>query len=901
MNAAGRTERTHIRLIAAVVIATVCPLGAAPPAPAQEHLIHGFERGEGLRASGKVALVRGADVVTEGQSALELASDASITLTIPAKVTDQVGWLKIDSFEVQPTLASLRVTVGGTSRQGYVQPGRDTLAFPLGLVAGTDRGAWPDKPTRLEIRNTGRQPVVVDNLRVAAPPAAPAGAVLLDFGPAGKALWPGFEHAESVGTAITWSGRQKIYAYSPPYPDPLLGSFAGPLPSWKSQDVLNLQSPEGATTAWVWLTHYGTLYSPVLEYLASLNGKTILQHRLSPAQMLSAEGLLAGKDQPWTVEWFEESFIPRVVSKLVLPLREGENALDLANCQVAALVIAPRAAQAQTREYVQQLEGELKRYHRQFVLARQDRAQCDLAPSEEQTKAGVMVFVPPRDQWFNRTHTPQIEPGGGSIKLAAESGGKATAGLAAVPIEDGAMLQAVVETLREPSGAVVPPSAARVFALEALPAVDDAAVFYQPFLPARHFRNVRARGVYWFLVQVSVPQRARSGSYAGELRITTGKLPLRVPVELEVVQMPPAVAAGPPGTCGVLDTGSPYSVYRSLANVLPKPQLEKTSREILSALFSGDLNAAMVHGPVFSSVPTPQPDVMIADLRMLPRSSAAGMVQVNLETALRTLEATQVRPGTSLYKQAVAAIVQSSNALAAQAGLKRFALFLGYAGTPASLEDLSGAAAAVRAAGGKPAVGTYVSVLQAISASSRTALFNAADTLILTPNVAGLAALRDEFIRTGSDRTVAVGTHYADTFTCGLYRWSVGAEGVYVRQIFSYYPIFNAFDFNGLSLLVPNAQGGFEPTVNLLQLAQGLSDDQLARRCELLVKEAKGRRLDTQGLEKVLTEVRLTAAAAVPSFSLSNWRDSAVGEERLHQWRSALVAEARKLTEQIGR
>lgn len=338
-SAGGEAWRRQARLVATVLLAAACSA-----APAEERVIHGFEHTRGLKASGKVTLVHGADVVTEGTSALQLAPGSSVRLTVAANVIDQVGWLRIDTFEVQPVLASLQITVGGASRQGHVQPGKDTLAFPLGLAAGTERGAWPKKPMPLEIRNAGRASVVVDNLRAAPPARPPPGSVLLDFGPAYTAVWPGFEPAGPEGTDIAWSGQGRIYALSSRYPDPLLGDFAGLYPSHMTRETLTITPAGGASTAWAWLTHYGSQFSPALEYMAGLNNRMMLHHRLSPMQMLSAEGLLAGKGQPWTTQWLEESLVPRIVSKVELPLKAGVNLLQLANCQVSALVMAPRRA-----------------------------------------------------------------------------------------------------------------------------------------------------------------------------------------------------------------------------------------------------------------------------------------------------------------------------------------------------------------------------------------------------------------------------------------------------------------------------------------------------------------------------------------------------------------------------
>ena len=883
-------------MVAAVLLAAACSA-----APAEERVIHGFEHTRGLQASGKVTLVHGADVVTEGTSALQLAPGSSVRLTVPANVIDQVGWLRIDTFELQPVLASLQITVGGASRQGHVQPGKDTLAFPLDLAAGTERGAWPKKPLRLEIRNAGRASVVVDNVRAAPPARPPPGGVLLDFGPAHTAVWPGFEPAGPEGTDIAWSGQGRIYALSSRYPDPLLGDFAGLYPSHMTRETLTITPANGASTAWAWLTHYGSQFSPALEYMAGLNNRKMLHHRLSPMQMLSAEGLLAGKSQPWTTQWLEASLVPKIVSKVELPLKAGVNLLHLANCQVAALVMAPRAERQAMRTYVHKLEQDLKRYRRQFVLASQRPAHCDVPPTEAESRAGVMVFLPPPEEWFNRIYSPAPEHRANSLKLAAAPGTTVTAALAAVPCEGGKVLQAAMDSLRDRTKGTIPAGSLRLAALETVPAVRDGIVHYQPFLPARDFRPVRALGVYWFILQVAVPERTRPGSYQGTLRVMTGATGARLPVEVQVFGMASVPREDGGWSFGVLDDADPYSVYRSLARVLPAQRQKQITREIFTRLFAAGLNGGMVPGPIFSAVPTPAPRRMIEGLRTYPRAERARKTLVDLRTAVRQLTASSIQPATALYAKAIGNLVRLSNGLAGKAGLGDYALYISHARQPSDMSEVTRLAAAVRRAGGSPAVHANASILAAMPAGQRAQLLKALDTLICVANHKALGAIRDEFKKTGPEKNLLVSVGHTDVYACGFYSWAVGADGVFVNQIFSSRPLFNGFYFDGLSLLVPTPQGGFEPTLGLLQLGMGAEDYALAKRCEALIKPAKARRIDTQELEKVLTEIRLTAGSRVPGFSLEQWRSRSVSAKQLQDWRLGLFRAAGNISERFAR
>lgn len=896
MNAADRSPGRPSRWLAGAVVALACL-----PARGQQHLVHGFEHAGGLKTSGKVTRVQGADVVTEGGSALQLWPGSAVTLTIPANVIGRTGWLKIDTFEVQPVLAPLQITVNGASRQGHVRPGRDVLAFPLGLAARTDPGPWPKKPVNLVMRNTGRQPVVVDNVRVTGPAAAPPGAILLDFGPADQAVWPGFEPAESQGTNIAWSGQGRIHAFSSQYPDPLLGDFAGLYPSVTTQERLTIRPADGASAGWVWLTHYGAQYSPALEYMVRLNNRSLLHRRLSPAQMLSADGLLQGKDQPWTTQWFEESFVPTIVTRLELSLGEGANSLDLANCQVAALIIAPRAQQQAMRGYVQQLQNDLKRYRRQFVLAAQHRPRCDVPPTEEESRAGVMLFQPPAEEWFSRHYTPAPEHRANSLKLTAAAGATITAALVAVPCEDGKSLQATLESLRDPAKGAIPAGSLHVSALAAVPVVRGGRVYYQPFLPMRNLHAVEALGVYWILLQVSVPARARPGSYQGALRVATGQGGAQLPVEVQVFGMQPVRLEDRRGVFGVLDDGDLYSVYRSLARVMPQQRRHQATREILLKLFAAGLNCGIVPGPDFSSVPDAAPDAMINGLRAYPAPSRPGKTLVDLRHGIWRLTSSPIQPGTALYTKAVQNLVGMSNQLAAKAGLDSYALYVHEAGSPSDLPEAARLAAAVRAAGGKPAVHTNAAILSRMAAGERAQLLKDLDALICVPNHTQLGAIREQLSQAGAAKSLLVSVRHADVYACGFYSWAVGADGVLARGIFSTWPPFNGFWFDGLSLLVPAPGGGFQPTLSLHEFGRGMEDYALATRCEALAKLAKTRGIGTHQLEEVLSEIRLTADSKIPRFDPETWRSRSVSAKQLQDWREALFRAAGEICRQLRR
>jgi len=886
------------KLLAWLMVST-CPW-LLPAAAAGEKLIHGFERLEGLEVSGKVAQVRGADAVTEGSSALQFAPGASVRIKISPGSLDRPGWLRIDTFEVQPVMACLQISLEPLlTRDGHVRPGKDTLALPLGLAARTDTGPWPRRPVVLEIKNTTSTSIVLDNVRLTPPASAPEQAVLLDFGPRDQVLWPGFEHAEWAGNQIAWSGQALIYAFSVPFPDPLTGDFAGPHPGYRTQEKLVLMSPKGPGVGWVWLTHYSSQYSAPLEYRATLNGRSVVQRRFSPAEMLSPAGLLEGKDQPWTNEWFEQSFVPNVVSECQFSLKAGLNVLQLANCQVAALAIAPREQQRPMQQYLRETGAQLSRYRRQFVLATQHRPSCEVPPTEDEAKAGVMLFLPPAEARFNRVYAPVAEHRGDELRFAAAAGSQVTTAIVAVPCNDTRLLQLSIDSLRSPSKGAIPARQVQILALERMPLARGGRVYFQPFLPTRSFRAVKARGVYWFILQFQIPERAPSGTYHGTLRLKSGKGAMNLPVAADVFAVPGDQHADDGRTFGVFSDGNCFQVYHSLGHLLPAQRRGQVTRQVFSGLFSAGLNAGIVPGPSLSGTLTPIQNRMIEGIRAYPKPARPGKALIDLTRGVTSLRARRIQPGTARYVMAVRDLARSATELAQKSGLTNHALFMDYVHGPSQIPTAIRLIRPVRDGGGRPAVSMRSSHLAAADPAHRAELFAALDTLICSPDSKDLGAIRDEFKASGAGKSLLLSTPHADTYTCGFYAWGIGADGVLIDQIFSSRPIFSAFWFDGRSLIVPTAQGRFEPTLALLQLQQAIDDYALAKRCEGLIKPASARRIETAALEKLLAGIRAAADTQAPGFDLERWRTRSIHPANLSEWREALAREAAKIAREL--
>jgi len=876
-------------------------LGWALAAPAEGGVIEGFEDLSKLRPTGKVARVTGADAVTQGRSALELPPGAGVTVKIPAGALKQVGWLRIDTFEPQPVLACLELDlVGHVSRRGYVLPGRDILALPLSLAAGSRRGPWPAKPVDLRITNAGQQPVVVDNVRLAEPRPAPPGAVLLDFGPPGQVLWPGFEHAELEARNLAWSGEARIFSHHAGWPDPLLGDFAGKNPSYKVQETVTVRSEKGMGLAWFWVTHYSYMYSPPLEYVVRLNGRCLLRRRLGPSAMLSTEGLFSGRGEPWTPEWFQKTFVPRAVSRLECALKSGNNRLELANCQLAAVVIGPRARQQALRRYVARLDADLKRYHRQFVLARRETLRCEVVPTDQETKQGAMAFVPPRDEWFSRSYVPVPEDRSRPLKLLAAAGSGALGALAVVPCRQVRLLRGSAEPFRAVEAAGMAAESCTVYALAPAVVVRRAVAEFQPFFLARELRGVEARSVQWLALWLRVPRKARSGTYRGAVRVLLDQTTIKVPVELEVVRF--VESAGPGArSFGVASTGDCFDAYRSLAVALPAPRRAQLSRLVLKRLAAFGVNATYLAGPVLTGRDhRPSMGRFTTPLRngvFLGGEARSGKSLVTLGAALAGMRDIQL--GTKRYREVLDALVKETVRAAGQYRLRNYALHYGGAFRASGLEQAGKVARIIRDAKGRASVLTSAAALKALAAEKRRELFQSLDSLLLVSG-SGMLGMVDEFKRDAPNKAVLLWYSKPDVYAFGFYCWGVGADGAYAGGPFAPRSAFNGFWFGGRALLVPTSKWDFEPTLAALKLAQGIADYDLARRCEKLVALARKQKLSTDALEKVLTEIRLTADKTPPRYRLERLRTTEVAPARLQAWREALLREAGKLIAQLA-
>jgi len=887
--ATGRTARGQ-------AVAVVVALTAAA-AHAGGGTLTGFEDVTGLTISGKATRVSGADAVTEGANALQLDPGASVRLSVPAGAVGAGGWLRMDTLEPRPVLGCLQVRAGRSARTGYVQPGKDVLALPVSVFADGDRGPWPVKETSLTITNAGPHPVVLDHVRLDEPEAPPEGSVLVDFGPDRQVVWPAFSPGGAETGGVVWSGEGTIVAPDVGHPDPLTGDFAGRIPSYRSMETVMVTGPRQAGRGWLWVTHYSSEYSAPLEYMVKVNGKTALHERTAASRMLTPEALLTGRREPWTPRWLDETFVPRVVSRVEAGWQSGSNRVELANCQLAAMLLAPGGQAEAAGAYVGRIEADLKRYRRQFVLADRRPPRCDVVPTEEQSKAGLMVFVPPDDEALWRGYAGAPEHSGQAVKIAATAGGSGMGTFVAVPCRDGRTLRAVAGMLRGPKQAGIQPGQIRVDAFEAVPVVDEAAVHYQPFVAQRELRDRRAQEVCWFAVKVSVPAVAPSGPYRGAVRVLLDGSEASVPVEVDVVHFPESVLPAGGVTFGVRVAPDSFHAYHSLAEMMPPDRRAAEDRRILKELAESGLTACGMTGPALVGK---QHVLSVTALNeSLKNRLWLGGGGRNLISMANVLSQSGIpQPGTTRYGEMISEVVREVSRAAARARFEDYALFCGSVYRSDDLAETIRIVQAVRSAGGRPALYVSPSVLKS-SQAAWGELFAAVDTLIVSPDGV-LPSLAAAMRKDAPSAVLAVQCRTPDAYTTGFYCWGAGADGAYADYIVPPRPAYNAFWFDGRGLLVPDERAELLTTAAMGNIAQGMADYRLARRCEALAEAARKRNVDPRELDRILTEIRLAAARNTPSFDLARLRSTQVSPAQMQQWRFGLVSEAAKLVEKLS-
>ena len=908
------------RLAAWALVAALAVLAVnAPAAPPDAVVVQGFEDlGKVVFAGGKLTPIAAPEAVTEGKQAAGMPPGAAVSAKLQPAALNAAAWVRIDTLATEAMDYPIEVSVEAGrqlsfSAVAYVQPGKDTLALPLSVVLGRARGGtWPEAGVTLTVHNRSAAMLIVDHLRLELAAAAPEGARLLDFGPEGQAAWPGFRATTLGDPMLVWSGENPLRAYAVPMPDPLAGDFVGPILRSNIRDQLQLAvGPAGTAPmhAWLWVTHYAYRYrQPVEAVLAhSVAGRRpqpLVLRRLPPAKLLGPEGLMEGRSgllpgggptpDGWTPKWFDETYAGHFYEVVDLPITNGRARFELANCQIAAAAVAPAPRRAEMARYLEAVRGDIARYRRQFIVGKRIRTTCDLAPTEAEQQSGVMLFQPAGGAGLSPRWTPDEKTPRGRVRLIAYAGGRVIAPVAVVPVRDTAYLGASLGALRTEQGAALRTDGRRLAVgfLKPVPRVRGAQVEFQPWLFAKALPRTSAKRVTFLVLSLGIDCAAQPGTYAGELQVRSTAGPARFPVEIRLYRLPEPPAGR--GVWAALDAPDVDDLLAPLGQSLPDTVRARTTLQIRQALMDDTLGALTVEGPRLSSSLNVYSLPLSRDLRTYPTQSGSAGTLLSVQSARRRLALEGVQPGTSDFRNAIAAVVNSAREEAARAKLPGpVRLYIGYCGQTSELPWYARTGAEIRAAGGEPVMAVRSSVLDATAAADRANRLSPFAAIVLVPDSKGVAGHIAEFrkLPAGGKRSAYLLAWRPETYLCGFYARSVGADGCYVyRPVMSNGGPYTGFWVDGEALIMPEPDMALASTWSLFALRQAREDYDLLTRADRLLPEVKRLQLPVQELEDWVRKVRTKAVGLDGvGYDESRLQASVVTAEELDELRTGLI------------
>jgi hypothetical protein len=885
------------------LVVTALALAAAAAAGADEPratVLDGFEDLTKVGISGgKVSAIRAGEGVTEGAQAAKVAPGATVSVTAPAGALASGGWLKIDALGADPVTYVLRIDLRGPGFRhaafATLQPGKDTVVFPL--TVATRRPAdspWPEGRVTVALTNQSPAATILDNVRVTPAAKPPEGAMLLDFGPDRQPLWPGFQPATVGDANVVWGGQEDIRAGSVGGPDPLTGDFVGPRLGYARREYLGLAAPGGkAAVAWLWVTHYAYRLTQPAEYGLMLRGKVEMQRRLGPQGLMSTEGLLEGMDGKWTPEWFDEVYSGHFAEMVKLSLPAGPQRLDLADCQLAALAMAPAAQQAAMTAYVARVLKDLSHYRRQFVVGRRHEHVCELSPTAEERRSGVIILQPPGGAGFSTQYIPDNDDRAETIRFRAVAGGRAIIPFAVVPLKQTAYLSAVLGALRSAHGRTLPTDVARnaVTFFESVPRVRWGRVEFQPWLLSARAQRVPARGIAYAAILLDVRESAPAGEYKGTLRVNFAGGSAEVPVAVQAAD-PLVAGGGGAATVAALDAARAEDLHRALAYLQAEPQRDLTTLRIRRGLMSDGLSALKLSAPSLSSELGMWTGYFDRELKHYPVRQARAPTLFDIGSARRRFDDLGVRPGTVTFRTALGKIVGAIKSAAAKLP-SGACVYVGYCDEVEELRLASRVAQETRALGGLPAALISSDTISDAGADAAKLLSPFA-MVVFVPDGKDLPSHLSAFRKARPEARAYICSWRADRYLTGFYARAVAADGAYVGGVtMTYGGPYTGFHLTGQALVVPQRGGGFASTLGLLRVRQGGEDYLLMKRCEQLLAKARAAKIDAKPLADILGEIRATARGHDGvHYDTNRLRTTAVAPGKLAAWRDSLIKAA---------
>ncbi|MFP4053340.1 MAG: hypothetical protein ACLFV7_05685 [Phycisphaerae bacterium] len=845
---------------------------------------------------GDLSAVQGGQGVTEGKSAAQVPAGAGVKLTIDSAKLASADWLRIDTLTVQLLTQGVRLEFQWPEHHrrapGWVQPGKDTLAYPLTLLKATfPNGTLPAGDVTVNIINSSDSPVILDNVRLDQAEKAPDGALLLDFGRAGQPLWPGFSAAGRAHANIVWSGDAPVHAYDAPYPDPLGQDFIGRPPSTKVLDYFALSGPGGKpSVAYMYVTHYGSRWdTQPTEYIMKVRGRTLLQGRCTVRDMLSAKGLLKGKDGDWTPKWFNEEYAPSFAQWVSSPLVGGRTRVDLGNCQIAAIAMAPAEEKVAMSQYMATVREQLATYRRQFVCGKRQEPVASLEPNAEETKEGVMLFGPDPDEGLQADWQPKSTDRVKKLQAVTFPGGLATFYVAAVPMEKSHFSGGTFRAFRPKEGSRALSTSrdrTQVWAVTRVPRLRGGVAEFVPFLLNRKTGALQSREIVHIIGTVQVAKGASPGVYEGEMQLTFSGKRVSLPLEIKVHRNAGEYNRTPTyGIAGGTDIGR---MYYSLASVLPDAQSAQLTLKLRQQLMDLGFTTFELGGVYPSGTSGVREGPLVGTLKNMPIQKMDGPAVVRVGRFFRELGWWGVMVNSQRHRTYSTNLAKTVNQTIKKARMDDAYLLTDLV-RRGSLDDQIQQATQMAAGRGKGGLEIYSHQLKGNDLPRAQKAFR---LWILRPRSGNLRELITDFRNLGDGRSAYVYCYRPDRYIMGFLPAASGANGCWVDGLFlSGGSAFSGDRLNGSGLLVPDqGLGNYTPTLNLLNLWRAQEDFHLVRRAENLLNKANKAKVGVIELEQALESIRKAAARhGRPNYDHTLMRTTNLSPTQLDTLRLGLI------------
>ena len=893
--------------IAIVLSVHLTPLGAVVATPV---LIEGFEKTFTAQAGAKVKTVTSGPGLTQGESAAELAPGGAVTVKIRGADITALPWLRIDTHHTGDATRMLDIHAAwgdfDDTVRGYVCTGKDTLAFPLTMIVSPVAKKPDERVFTITITNSDDIPIVVDNLRLEPLARKPRGAVLLDFGKSGSSVWPGFTRQGIDSKIIKWKDAISYYAgYGLPYPDPLTQDFIGPYSSRlgsNSKVPVAIIAPKPISmAAWLWVTHYGKRYSQPQEYMCRASVGRGVGKKLTPGQLVGPDGLLEGAGGLWTPQWYAKDYADHFVTLMPFSIPKGKTVIELGNCQMAALAMVPSSGRSSMTACIKQIQSELVRFRRQFMMKHPNRNPCRLEPTETEKKLGLMLFHVPPDEAFTGLWKPRADQRAWAIHEIARPGGTIRLALAFVPLQRKSVAFSITPgSLRSDSNLTLPlnRNSFQVDYMQLVPEVRKNVTIRRPWLLAAKSPTVGIGEIGYAWLSAAIPPHAKEGIYRGTWKMGSSGARVDMPVKIEIVDSRPRVAKDAREfTIASCSLPQASTVYAAALSALPKTRQQKLKSNVFKQVAETGINAYSFSAVGITSASSSgsyvlYPSRMQEALNEFPFKELPGTMFLNMSRAMGRLKWGNSPSRKKLLDKAIA----QTNALSLKYSIDRRYFHFGYSSTMADGTSTTGLA--TRLAGAKRfaseacpvAIHTLSSVLKTLSTVNFKKKLTPVAALILTPDSSSLASQIATFKKLSGTREVYLYMLFADRFTMGFYTTAVHADGCLLSAIFMTGGPYNGYHINGKGLLAPQAGGGLAQTVSALRMKQARDDRRLFYQAETLVAQAAAAGVTAKEISDVLSEIKSRARSVVAlKYTYMQFATKAVSQAEMDSWRSSLL------------